>query len=147
MSTEDININNNAGTLLEIANLTRLCLWLLQDDAKSYSMADEHFLPIINCQVSELPIGAADLYLGIKTQNCIHQLKNKPTEEQPEQVVTRALTQGLGEQLKAQHAGDDLENADQAFIALATGRKNELITDTKEQIDIGLWNDPDERRA
>lgn len=134
MTPEDISIDS-AGTLAEVANLAKLCFWLILDDAESYSIADSQFLSILNCQVSDLPIGATDLYLGIKTHNCIQQLIHKTADQQADQIVTQALTQGLGDRLKAQHAGDDLVNADQAFIALATGRKNELITETRGGVD------------
>lgn len=140
MSLEDINVDSNAGTLLEMANLAKLCIWLSQANAASYSRADSKLLTIFNCQVSDLPIGPADLYLGIKTQNCIQQLINKTEEQQVEQLITQALTQGLGDKLKAQHPGDDLHNADQAFIALATKRKNELIAETKGAIDSESLN-------
>ncbi|KAM3503153.1 hypothetical protein MY11210_008824 [Beauveria gryllotalpidicola] len=135
MSAEDISVDSNADTLLEMANLAKLCGWIVQGSAESYSMADSKLLAIFNCEVSDLPIDATELYLGIKTQNCIQQLISKADEQQAEQLVTQALTEGLGDKLKAQHQGDELHNADQAFIALATVRKDDLIAETKEKID------------
>ncbi|XWW98510.1 hypothetical protein V2A60_006510 [Cordyceps javanica] len=135
MSAEDVNVDSHAGTLLEIANLAKLCAWLVEATAESYSMADSKLLAIFNCQVSDLPIDAAELYLAIKTQNCIQQLLNKTEDQQADQLVTHALTQGLGDKLKAQHPEDSLLNADQAFITLANVRKADLINETKEKID------------
>lgn len=135
MSSEDINVDSNAGTLLEMANLARLCTWILRDDVDSYSIADAQLMPILNCQISDLPVGATDIYIGIKTQKCIQQLLNKTADQQAEQIVTEALTHGLEDKLKTQHTGNDLTNSDQAFIALVTGRKNELISETKDKID------------
>ncbi|KAM3559805.1 hypothetical protein ARSEF4850_003961 [Beauveria asiatica] len=135
MSAEDIRVDSNADTLLEMANLAKLCSWIVQGSAETYSIADSKLLTIFNCEVSDLPIDATELYLGIKTQNCIQQLISKADEQQAEQLVTQTLTEGLGDKLKAQHAGDELHNADQAFIALATVRKDDLIAETKEKID------------
>lgn len=122
-----------AKTFIELANLVQLGLWLVDGSPKALSCADDNFLALFQCQLSDLPPGMTELYLSIKTQRAIEFLVEKEPEKPSEQVIGEVLTQGLEDVLKEQHGGGELTSADQNFVSSVQTRKETLEGEVKEQ--------------
>ncbi|KAG5979787.1 hypothetical protein E4U55_004765 [Claviceps digitariae] len=123
----------DAKTFIELANLAQLGLWLVDGSPKALSCADDNFLALFQCQLSDLPPGMTELYLSIKTQRAIEFLVEKEPEKPSEQVIGEVLTQGLEDVLKEQHGGGELTSADQSFVSSVQTRKETLEGEVKEQ--------------
>ncbi|KAG6011307.1 hypothetical protein E4U43_008405, partial [Claviceps pusilla] len=122
-----------AKTFIELANLAQLGLWLVDGSPEALSCADDNFLALFQCQLSDLPPGMTELYLSIKTQRAIEFLVEKEPEKPSEQVIGEVLTQGLEDVLKEQHGGGELTSADQSFVSSVQTRKETLEGEVKEQ--------------
>lgn len=138
ISADELQIQGESRTLLDVANLAMLSSWLVEGSSESYSKADSNFLSIFNSSISDLPSGAPDLYLAIKTQKTIEALLVKPVEKDTATLITECMTDGMEEKVRSQHAGQELTAADQAFLTVVRARQDELQTETKEKIDKGL---------
>ncbi|EFY93568.1 MYB DNA binding protein (Tbf1), putative [Metarhizium acridum CQMa 102] len=125
--------DSDSRTFIELANLAQLGSWLVDGTPKALSEADENFLAMFQCQLSELPPGMTELYLGIKTQRAIEFLVEKEPEKPSEEVIGEVLTQGLVHTLKEQHGGGDLTSADQSFVSSVQTRKETLQGEVKEE--------------
>lgn len=125
---------------IELANLAQLGSWLVDGTPKALSEADENFLAMFQCQLSDLPAGMTELYLGIKTQRAIEFLVEKEPEKPSEEVIGEVLTQGLEDALKEQHGGGELTTADQSFVSSVQTRKETLQGEVKEQSEPGTFS-------
>lgn len=120
-------------TWIELANLAQLGSWLADGSPGSLSEADEHFLAMFGCQVSDLPPGMTELYLGIMTQRAVESLVVKEPEKPPEEVLGEVLLSGLEDRLRGQHGGEELTSADQNFVSTVQSRKETLQGEAEEQ--------------
>jgi hypothetical protein len=110
---------------------------------KALSEADENFLAMFQCQLSDLPAGMTELYLGIKTQRAIEFLVEKEPEKPSEEVIGEVLIQGLEDALKEQHGGGELTSADQSFVTSVQTRKETLQGEVKDEPEPGMFNPTD----
>ncbi|KAM4060125.1 telomere repeat binding factor (TRF) domain-containing protein [Hirsutella rhossiliensis] len=122
-------------TWIELANLAQLGSWLADGSPGSLSEADEHFLAMFSCQVSDLPPGMTELYLGIMTQRAVESLVVKGPEKPSEEVLGEVLLSGLEDRLRGQHGGDELTSADQTFVSTVQSRKETLQGEAEEQME------------
>lgn len=120
-------------TCIELANLAQLGSWLADGSPGSLSEADRHFLALFSCQVSDLPPGMTDLYLGIMTQRAVESLVLKEPGKPSEEVLGEVLLSGLEDRLREQHGGDELTSADQNFVSMVQSRKETLQGEAEEQ--------------
>ncbi|KAG6063592.1 hypothetical protein E4U32_001062 [Claviceps aff. humidiphila group G2b] len=126
--------DDESKTFVELANLAQLGSWLVDGSPKALSSADDNFLALFQCQLSNLPPGMTELYLSIKTQRAIEFLIEKEPEKPSEQVIGEVfVTQGLEDVLKEQHGGGELSTADQSFVSSLQTRKETLEGEVKEQ--------------
>ncbi|EFZ02211.1 telomere repeat binding factor (TRF) and Myb-like DNA-binding domain protein [Metarhizium robertsii] len=125
--------DSDSQIFIGLANLAQLGLWLVDGTPKALSKADENFLAMFQCQLSELPPGMTELYLGIKTQRAIEFLVEKEPEKPSEEVIGEVLTHGLEHTLKEQHGGGELTSADQNFVSSVQTRKETLQGEVKEE--------------
>ncbi|TWU74128.1 TTAGGG repeat binding factor [Metarhizium rileyi] len=125
--------DSDSRTFVELANLAQLGSWLVDGTPEALSEADENFLAMFQCQLSELPPGMTELYLGIKTQRAIEFLVEKEPEKPPEEVIGEVLTQGLEDALREQHGGGELTAADQSFVSSVQTRKETLQGEAKKE--------------
>ncbi|KAG6033207.1 hypothetical protein E4U19_006772 [Claviceps sp. Clav32 group G5] len=126
--------DDESKTFVELANLAQLGSWLVDGSPKALSSADDNFLALFQCQLSNLPPGMTELYLSIKTQRAIEFLVEKEPEKPSEQVIGEVfVTQGLEDVLKEQHGGGELSTADQSFVSSLQTRKETLEGEVKEQ--------------
>lgn len=130
--------DSDSRTFIELANLAQLGSWLVDGTPKALSEADENFLAMFQCQLSELPPGMTELYLGIKTQRAIEFLVEKEPEKPSEEVIGEVLTHGLEHTLKEQHGGGELTSADQNFVSSVQTRKETLQGEVKEESEPGM---------
>lgn len=131
--------DSDSRTFIELANLAQLGSWLVDGTPNALSEADENFLALFQCQLSDLPDGMTELYLGIKTQRAIEFLVEKEPEKPSEEVIGEVLIQGLEDILKEQHGGGDLTSADQNFVSSVQTRKETLEGEVKEQAEPGMF--------
>lgn len=115
-----------------------LSSWLVEGSSDSYTKADSNFLPIFNSSISDLPPGAPDLYLAIKTQKTIEALIVKSSEKETGGLIAECMTSGLEGKVRSQHEDQELTAADQAFLTVVRARQEELQAETKDAIDQGL---------
>ena len=139
ISADELQLEGESRTLLDLANLAMLSSWLVEGSSESYAKADSNFLPIFNSSISDLPSGAPDLYLAIKTQKTVESLLVKPAEKDAAALITECMTDGLEGKVRSQHAGQELTAADQAFLTVVRARQDELQTETKDTIDKGSF--------
>lgn len=140
MSSDQLEMrDSDSRTFIELANLAQLGLWLVDGTPNVLSEADENFLALFQCQLSDLPDGMTELYLGIKTQRAIEFLVEKEPEKPSEEVLGEVLTQGLEDILKEQHGGGDLTSADQNFVSSVQTRKETLQGEVKDQAEPGMF--------
>ncbi|KAG6079120.1 hypothetical protein E4U16_001246 [Claviceps sp. LM84 group G4] len=126
--------DDESKTFVELANLAQLGSWLVDGSPKALSSADDNFLALFQCQLSNLPPGMTELYLSIKTQRAIEFLVEKEPEKPSEQVIGEVfVTQGLEDVLKEQQGGGELSTADQSFVSSLQTRKETLEGEVKEQ--------------
>ncbi|OAQ79898.1 MYB DNA binding protein (Tbf1) [Purpureocillium lilacinum] len=134
LSAHELEIHDaDSRTLLELANLAQLGSWLIDGSQNSLDEADESFLSMFDCQVSDLPAGMEELYLGIMTQRAVESLAVKEPEKPSEEVLGEILMSGLEDRLRGQHGGNELTSADQHFVSSVQSRKETLQGEAKEQ--------------
>ncbi|GJN74168.1 TTAGGG repeat binding factor [Purpureocillium lilacinum] len=134
LSAHELEIHDaDSRTLLELANLAQLGSWLIDGSQTSLDEADESFLSMFDCQVSDLPAGMEELYLGIMTQRAVESLAVKEPEKPSEEVLGEILMSGLEDRLRGQHGGNELTSADQHFVSSVQSRKETLQGEAKEQ--------------
>lgn len=135
ISADDLEGIEDAQSIPEFVNLAQFICWLIDDSADSYSKANAHFFRIFPGSFADLPHGASDALLAIRTQLSIKKLLAKPQEVTNAQLLQQALVDGLQEKLCAQHEGSDITDAEKAFVETAKARRASLETDTRERID------------
>lgn len=135
VSAEDLEGIEDAQSIPEFVNLAQFVCWLIDDSAESYSEANKYFFNIFPGAFADLPHGASDALLAIRTQLSIKKLLVKPEGSTNAQVLQHALVDGLQEKLCAQHEGSDITDAEKAFVETAKARRASLETDTREKID------------
>lgn len=126
--------------LVEVANLAQLGSWLVDGSPQALSDADDNFLEVFQCQLSDLPHGMTELYLGIKTQRAIEFLvEGEPDEpgEPSRDVLGDVLTRGLENTLKEQHGEGVLTSADQSFVSSVKTMKETLQGEIEKQSEPG----------
>ncbi|POR30941.1 Telomeric DNA-binding factor trf1 [Tolypocladium paradoxum] len=134
LSADELGIHEaESRTLLDLANLAQLGSWLVDGTPSSLSDADENFLSTFNCQVSDLPAGMTELYLGIMTQRAVETLVKKEPEKPSEEVLGEVLMSGLEDRLRGLHGGNELTSADQSFVSSVQSRKETLQGEAKAQ--------------
>ncbi|ODA80955.1 hypothetical protein RJ55_03915 [Drechmeria coniospora] len=134
VSANELDMHDaNSAVLLELANLAQLGSWLVEGCQSSLDEADENFLAMFGCQVSDLPAGMEELYLGIMTQRAVESLVGKQPEKPSEEVLGEILMSGLEDKLRGQHGGDELTSADQQFVSTVQSRKETLQGEAEEQ--------------
>ncbi|QPH11202.1 hypothetical protein C2857_002864 [Epichloe festucae Fl1] len=142
LSADQLDVRNrDSRTFIELANMAQLGLWLVDGSPKALSDADDSFLALFQCQLSDLSPGMTELYLGIKTQRAIEFLVENQPEKPSEEVIGEVLTQGLEDILKEQHGGGELTSADQSFVSSVQTRKETLQGEVKEQAEPAALRD------
>lgn len=142
LSADQLDIRDcDSRTFIELANMAQLGLWLVDGSPKALSEADDSFLALFQCQLSDLSPGMTELYLSIKTQRAIEFLVEKEPEKPSEEVIGEVLTQGLEDILKEQHGGGELTFADQSFVSSVQTRKETLQDEVKEQAEPAALRD------
>lgn len=119
--------------VFELANLAQLGLWLVDGAQESLDEADECFLAIFGCQMSDLPAGMEELYLNIMTQRAVESLAVKQPEKPSEELLGEVLMSGLEDRLRGQHGGNELTSAYQHFVSSVNSRKETLQGEAKGQ--------------
>ncbi|KND94402.1 Telomeric DNA-binding factor trf1 [Tolypocladium ophioglossoides CBS 100239] len=143
LSSDELGVHEDESrTMLDLANLAQLGLWLVDGTPSSLNDADENFLSMFNCQVSDLPDGMTELYLGIMTQRAVETLVKKESEKPPEEVLGEVLMSGLEDRLRGQHGGDKLTSADQSFVSSVQSRKQTLQGEAKAQAEPSVLTRP-----
>lgn len=143
LSADELGIHEaESRALLDLSNLAQLGSWLVDGTPTSLSDADENFLSMFNCQVSDLPAGMTELYLGIMTQRAVETLVKKEPEKPPEDVLGEVLMSGLEDRLRGQHGGNELTSADQSFVSSVQSRKETLQGEAKAQAEPSVLTRP-----
>ncbi|PNY29923.1 Telomeric DNA-binding factor trf1 [Tolypocladium capitatum] len=132
LSADELGVHEaESRTMLDLANLAQLGSWLVDGTPSSLRGADENFLSMFNCQVSDLPAGMTELYLGIMTQRTVETLVKKEPEKPSEEVPGEVLMSGLEDRLRGQNGGDEPNSADQISVSSVQSRKETFQGEAK----------------
>lgn len=140
LSAEELALHDHdSRTIIEIANLAMLGIWLFEGGLRPCSDAENHFLSIFHHQMSDLLPDVSDLYVAIKTQHAIEALAAKEPERKPEDLLNTLLDHGVEDRLRQQHGSSEFTPQEQILVSSLQSRKSDILAATQQNSDLGKF--------
>ncbi|KAH6608078.1 hypothetical protein Trco_004391 [Trichoderma cornu-damae] len=133
LSADELEMQETeARTLLELANMAKFGMWLVEGGLDSFTAADKHFAAVFQCPLSELSSGLSQLYLGIRTHRTIESLLTRDGDESSMGEAVRAMMmEGLEEPAAA--SSESNPSARQELLTAVKFRRDVLVEEVKDK--------------
>ncbi|KAI9171002.1 Telomeric DNA-binding factor trf1 [Paramyrothecium foliicola] len=138
LSIEELALqDSDSRTIIEVANLAMLCVWLFEGGLGPCTNAEDHFFSIFQHQMSDLLPDVSDLCVALKTQRAIEALAEKDAERKPDDLLSNLLDHGVEDRLRQQHGHAELTPQEHILISSLQSRKAELLAACQPDLDLG----------
>jgi hypothetical protein len=131
LSADELEIQEaEARTLLELANIAKFGMWLVEGGLDSFTAAERNFTSVFRCQISDLSPALSQLYVEMKTYKAIESLIKDGeglSIEEVVHVVQKTMLDGLNDS----SASEPMSTSQQELLTLAKARKDVLEEELK----------------
>jgi hypothetical protein len=137
LSAEELGLHDHdSRTIIEIANLAMLGIWLFEGGLSPCSDAEKHFLSIFHHQMSDLLPDVSDLYVAVKTHHAIEALAAKDADRKSEDLLDTMLDHGVEDRLREQHGTSEFTPQEQILVSSLQSRKSDILAATQQNPDM-----------